>query len=147
MVVILVWAKYFGPKPQVVPPGTNRPTQSAPAPAGGTSSAPAAGQTPAPATATNPRGHATAVAATPAVKVEPRGESQERTIVVENDLYRVEFSNRGAVVKSWKLKKYLDDAKPRQVLDLVHPEAATQTEGWPLALALDDPEMEKAANG
>jgi len=55
--------------------------------------------------------------------------SQERTVVIENDLYRVEISNRGAVVKSWQLKKYQDDAKPRRVLDVVHPEAAQQTGG------------------
>ena len=144
MVVILVWAKYFGPKPPVTPPGGNRPVQSAPAstsPASATpNSAPSApGQA-------SPGGRATAVAATPTVKVEPHADTQERTIAIENDLYRVEFSNRGAVVKSWKLKKYFDDAKPPQVLDLVHPEAAAQTNGWPLSVALDDHELEAAAN-
>ena len=62
--------------------------------------------------------------------------------MVENDLYRVEFSNRGAVVKSWQLKKYLDDSKPQRVLDVVHPEAAQQTGGWPFALVLDDEQLE-----
>jgi len=67
--------------------------------------------------------------------------------VVENDLYRVEFSNRGAVVKSWQLKKYLDDSKPQRVLDVVHPEAAQQTGGWPFALVVDDEQLQSAANG
>ena len=67
--------------------------------------------------------------------------------MVENDLYRVEFSNRGAVVKSWQLKKYTDDSKPPRILDLVHPDAAQQTGGWPFAVALNDQQQESAANG
>jgi len=66
--------------------------------------------------------------------------------VVENDLYRVEFSNRGAVVKSWQLKKYTDDSKPPRILDLVHADAAQQTGGWPFAVALNDEQQESAAN-
>jgi YidC/Oxa1 family membrane protein insertase len=144
MAVILLWAKYFGPKPPLVSPQANRPAQSAPAttPQGtpGTSNAPAQ-----PGSA-SPRGSVTGISAVPAAKVEPRGETQERTLVVENDLYRVEFSNHGAVVKSWQLKKYTDDAKPPRVLDVVHPEAAQQTGGWPFALALGDEQLETAAN-
>jgi len=67
-------------------------------------------------------------------------------VVIENDLYRVEISNRGAVVKSWQLKHYMDDAKPPRVLDVVHPEAAQQTGGWPFAVVLDDEQLGKAAN-
>ena len=50
----------------------------------------------------------------------------------------MEFSNHGAVVKSWQLKKYLDDSKPQRVLDVVHPDAAKETDGWPFALVLDE---------
>src|SRR5579859_4260446 len=57
-----------------------------------------------------------------------------------------EFSNRGAVVKSWQLKKYTDDSKPPRILDLVHPDAAQQTGGWPFAVALNDQQQEAAAN-
>src|SRR5260370_37745155 len=71
----------------------------------------------------------------------PAADSQERTIVVENALYRVEFSNRGAVVKSWQLKNYKDDSKPQKTLDLVHPQAAAETGGWPLALVFDEPQL------
>src|SRR5260370_17642074 len=78
--------------------------------------------------------------------IAPKADTEERRFVVENELYRVEFSSRGAVVKSWQLKKYTDDAKPPRVLDLVHPDAAKQTGGWPLALALDDEQLETAAN-
>ena len=87
---------------------------------------------------------ATRAAAPPASPA--KADTQERIIVVENELYRVEFSNRGAVVKSWQLKKYTDDSKPPRVLDVVHPEAAQQTGGWPFSLAVSDPNFERAAN-
>jgi YidC/Oxa1 family membrane protein insertase len=55
----------------------------------------------------------------------------ESTTVVENELYRITFSNRGAQVKSWILKKYKDDdGKP---LDLVNQDAAAKF-GFPLSL-------------
>ncbi len=73
-------------------------------------------------------------------------DSEERTIVVESDLYRVEFANRGAVVKSWQLKKYMDDSKPQRVLDVVHPQASQQLGAWPFSLMLDDANLQNAAN-
>ncbi len=137
--VIILWAKFFGPKPPVLPPQANRPAQSAPAtpgpvtsPAANASQANAAPATMAPATA---------------VSIAVRGDSQERTIVVENKLYRVEIANRGAVVKSWQLKGYMDDAKPQRVLDVVHPDASQQTGGWPFSVVLDDEQLQNAANG
>ena len=50
--------------------------------------------------------------------------------VVENDLYRIVFTNHGAQVKSWVLKKYKDDKG--QPLDLVNPASASF--GLPLGL-------------
>jgi YidC/Oxa1 family membrane protein insertase len=138
MGVILLWAKYFGPKPQVPSPQANRPAQSAPATPGPAIS-PAASTSQAPNTAT-------ANSSAPALSVTPKSDSNERTIVIENDLYRVEISNRGAVVKSWQLKKYMDDAKPQRVLDVVHPAASQQTGGWPFAVVLDDEQLQNAAN-
>jgi YidC/Oxa1 family membrane protein insertase len=141
MVVILVWAKYFGPKPPVQPPQANRPAQTAPATSGAaTATSPAA-------LGSQATGTPAAMAAAAPASVPRRSDSQERTITIENNLYRVEISNQGAVVKSWKLKKYLDDAKPQRVLDLVHPEASQQTGGWPFALILDDEQQQNAANG
>ena len=57
----------------------------------------------------------------------------ESTTVIENELYRVTFSNRGAQVKSWILKKYKDD--DGNPLDLVNQAAATKF-GYPLSLYL-----------
>ena len=55
----------------------------------------------------------------------------QSTTVVENELYRITFSNRGGEVTSWILKRYTNyDGKP---LDLVHP-AAAEKFGYPLAI-------------
>jgi YidC/Oxa1 family membrane protein insertase len=137
MGVILIWAKYFGPKPPVQQPQANRPAATAPATPGPAASSPA-NTAQAPATP--------AIAPAVPVSVTPKGDAQERSIVIENTLYRVEISNRGAVVKSWQLKNYKDDAKPQRVLDVVHPDASQQTGGWPFSLVLDDEQLQNAAN-
>ncbi len=55
----------------------------------------------------------------------------EGTYVIETDLARMVFSNRGAVVRSWILKKYKDAAG--QPLELVHPAGAAQA-GYPFSI-------------
>jgi len=139
MAVILLWARFFAQKPPVVPPQANRAAQTATPSPGSRAQAP-------PASTALPQGRATAISGSAPTNAAPKSDTQERTITVENDLYRVEFSNHGAVVKSWQLKKYLDDAKPQRVLDVVHPEAAQQTDGWPFALVLDDDQLTSAVN-
>ena len=62
----------------------------------------------------------------------------ETTTTVENELYRITFSNKGAEVRSWLLKKQQDsDGKP---LDLVHAQAAEKF-GYPLSLFTYDPAL------
>jgi YidC/Oxa1 family membrane protein insertase len=146
MGVILVWLRWFAPKPPVLPPASSPATQSGPGATGGApSTAPSPGassqKTPAPVGA--PAAKASASAAPAAA---PKAEAQETAIVVENSLYHVEFSNRGGVVKSWQLKSYRDDNKPQRVLDVVHPQSSEQTGGWPFALVLDDAEAQRVAN-
>ena len=58
--------------------------------------------------------------------------SSESEIVVENDVYKITFTNRGAQVKSWVLKKFTDDSE-KKPLDLVNPSAAAKY-GYPLSL-------------
>jgi YidC/Oxa1 family membrane protein insertase len=58
--------------------------------------------------------------------------STETETVIENDLYRITFTNRGAQVKSWILKKFDNDAQNGR-LDLVNT-AAAQKYGYPLSL-------------
>ncbi|MGA9964080.1 MAG: membrane protein insertase YidC, partial [Terriglobales bacterium] len=56
--------------------------------------------------------------------------ASESEPVVENDLYRITFTNRGAQVKSWILKKFTDDKE--QPLDLVN-KLAAEKYGYPLS--------------
>ncbi|MBM3810880.1 MAG: membrane protein insertase YidC [Acidimicrobiia bacterium] len=59
--------------------------------------------------------------------------SSEETIRVETDLYQIDFSNRGAVIKSWVLKNYQDSTgKP---LELLNARAIGKT-GYPFSIRL-----------
>jgi YidC/Oxa1 family membrane protein insertase len=71
--------------------------------------------------------------------------SEEKLVVIESPLYVVELSNRGGVVRSWKLKKYSDEEKPPHLLDLVNNSAAQQL-GWPFSVVLSDAQLEAKAN-
>ena len=104
--------KYF---PQPTPAEKPVPAQTAPSP----STAPAAATSSA------------AVVAAPVVNASKQAASESET-VIENDLYRITFTNRGAQVKSWILKKFDNDAQNGR-LDLVNP-AAAQKFGYPLSL-------------
>jgi YidC/Oxa1 family membrane protein insertase len=79
-----------------------------------------------------------ASAATPAVSALAESET-----TVENDLYKIVFTNRGGRVKQWILKHYEDSAgKP---LDLVQPQIAAQF-GYPLSLFTYEPELTNQVN-
>jgi len=62
----------------------------------------------------------------------PQEATSESETVVENGLYRIVFTNRGAQVKSWVLKSYKDRPNGNP-LDLVNSEAAKKY-GYPLSL-------------
>jgi YidC/Oxa1 family membrane protein insertase len=65
---------------------------------------------------------------------------------VESGVYHVELSNKGAVAHKWILEKYTDESTPPRALDLVHADAAAQFGGWPLAVVMDDAQLESRAN-
>ncbi|HEU4636234.1 MAG TPA: membrane protein insertase YidC [Edaphobacter sp.] len=120
MIAVFFGLSYYRQKtnPKTVSPNSPAATQPAQTTA---PAAPAAQAAPAAAAAPS-----TSAAATPAVQA-----SSESTTVVENELYRIEFTNRGAQVKSWLLKQYKDsDGHP---LNLVHTQAADKF-GYPLSL-------------
>ncbi len=108
-------------------------------------SAPAAQTTeatnqPAPALGSTPSAGASksGAAAGPVQVVQAAAES---TTIVENELYRITFSNRGGQATSWILKKYHDnDGNP---LDLVHAGAAKQF-GYPLSLYTYDANLTRS---
>ncbi len=112
--------------------------------------APAAASNAVPPPAAIPSNRVTGAAKTVApvaAAVSIRSASAETSVVIESELYHVEISNRGGVVRSWQLKKFTDDRKPPRPLDLVHADAARQSGLWPFSLALDDAQQEAAANG
>jgi YidC/Oxa1 family membrane protein insertase len=111
--------KKFLPTP---PPPQQQPAQSVPA------------QPAPPATATTAK--APAVPASTGATKQAAGETET---VLENDLYRITFTNRGAQVKSWILKKFDNEAENGR-LDLVNPAAASQF-GYPLSLWTYDPDL------
>ncbi len=78
----------------------------------------------------------------PAAATHHKAATGEIETVVENDLYRIVFTNRGGQAKSWVLKKYKDEKG--QPLDLVNP-AATQY-GLPLALYTYDDKLRDQLN-
>ena len=69
--------------------------------------------------------------------------SLETDTTVENELYKIVFTNRGAQVKNWILKKYSDSSgKP---LDMVQQQAAARF-GLPLSLFTYDPNLTSQLN-
>jgi YidC/Oxa1 family membrane protein insertase len=111
------FTKKYGPPPAV--PTTNQTTQTQ----AGSSAAETAAKLP----------------AVPVPVGVTKQASTETETVIENDLYRITFTNRGAQVKSWILKRFDNDAQNGR-LDLVNPEAAAKY-GYPLSLWTFDEEL------
>lgn len=143
IMVVLLGAQFFMGKfgqqrPAAPPPTTsNAPTPktedkpAAPGPTASTSTS-----TPARSVAAKP---ATAVAALPAKQA-----SSETETIVENDLIKVVFTNKGALVKSWILKKHLSDDR-NSPLDMVNKRAADAL-GYPMSLFTWDENLRNKLN-
>lgn len=69
--------------------------------------------------------------------------SAEAETVVENDLYKITFTNHGALAKSWILKKYKDDKG--NPLELIN-HAVAERMGLPLSLWTYDESLRKKLN-
>lgn len=75
--------------------------------------------------------------------IQPVREEREEGILVETSLYQALWSNRGAVLKSWKLKKHKDDNKEN--LELVS-SRSQDINIYPFSLQTDDPSFDDAIN-
>ncbi|HEY5028620.1 MAG TPA: membrane protein insertase YidC, partial [Candidatus Angelobacter sp.] len=129
--VVLGVMQYFMPKPKTPPDKGQQPSQQALEKPGPTA-VPIASSTPVP-----PRSHAAPI------KGPVKTAAAEAESVLETAAYRITFTNRGASVKSWILKKFKDDAgKP---FDLVNPTVAGQL-GYPLSFFAYDKDLEKKLN-
>jgi len=124
MGVVLFLTPYFFPGPE---PSPEPPPQKAPASPAEVASNRQQGQPPA-AQAASPE---QAPQETARIQAE-----QEQTYTIETDLFRVQFSNRGAVVTSWVLKQYRDSQG--NPLELVNREGAAKV-GYPFSVELLEP--------
>lgn len=130
MLLLVLAQQFLLPKPKNEPktqPQTQQTAQNSTAPTPNAGSAPAA---------------AAPVPAMPASAVQASAEAET---VIENDLYRIVFTNRGGQVKSWVLKKFKDN-NGKLGLELVHPQAAAEY-GQPLSLWTWDEGLRKKLNG
>ena len=131
-VAVLVLWEVIAPKPPA-------PEPARPIPSAVSSSASSAPPAPRPAPTGRPAPEPSPAAAVPEISA-----PAEERIVVDRPLYRAVFSNRGAVLVSYILKKYDDDE--RQPLEMVHFDPAAR----PSDLSLDfgaDADATRAANG
>ena len=87
---------------------------------------------------------ATTAPAPPSAPAVTKQAASETETVIESDLYRITFTNRGAQVKSWILKKFDNDAEKGE-LDLVNPTTAALY-GYPLSLYSYDEELRGRLN-
>jgi len=129
LVVLLGYQYFFKPKPETnpAPVQTQAQTQAA-----------AAGQAPAAQPAQTTAVSGQAASGMPAVAA-----ALETETTVENEQYKIVFTNRGAQVKQWILKKYNDTAgKP---LDMVQQQASAQF-GLPLSLYTYEPALTSQVN-
>jgi YidC/Oxa1 family membrane protein insertase len=128
LAVILSFLVLYGYQAMFPPPKPPAPAPAAQAQPGASEVESARPGSPSAAPATPPQ--PAAAAAQPVV-----ADAREREIVAENDSVRAVFSTRGAVLTSWRLKKYFgEDGLP---LDLVPARVPAGSER-PFALAVDD---------
>ena len=130
--VVLMGMQYFtpapAPPPAKPPQQQSKPSQAVTQPATTAAAAPGAK----PAQPSKPAAGAGVIVA-----------DQDGTAVVETDLYRITFSNRGAVVRSWILKKFKDSNG--KLLELVNPQANGKTV-FPLAVRFHVDQSAEALN-
>ncbi len=133
-VVLFIGLNYLRGKKPVAPVGAPTAAQQAALPPAQAVPQPQPGPSPA------------AMAATPAARAaatKPIAANAEQTTVIENELYRIVFTNRGAQVKSWILKKYKDEAG--HPLDLVHTKGSLVA-GLPLSVFAYDATLRNQLN-
>jgi YidC/Oxa1 family membrane protein insertase len=84
---------------------------------------------------------------TPAAAVQAYEEAKaqaEAQVLVDTSLYQAVWSNRGASLRSWKLKTHLDENKDG--LELVS-RGAAEVGKFPFSLRTEDADLDKTANG
>jgi YidC/Oxa1 family membrane protein insertase len=70
-------------------------------------------------------------------------ETREKQIVIETSLFKAVWSNKGAVLKSWRLKEHLDEEG--EPLELISGRSAAM-DRFPFILSTDDPVFDNLIN-
>jgi YidC/Oxa1 family membrane protein insertase len=134
--IFLSFLVLYGYQVLVLKPAADKAKREAPA-AATTAGAPARGPA-AGTTGTTPGATVEAPTAQAPVLTEPAvSDAAERDVVVETRTIRAVFTNRGARLKSWKLKSYLDLRKRPQELVPSYLDASAAR---PFDLMVDDPD-------
>ena len=141
--------EYFRPK-QTEPPPPQQQAQSSPAAPSSEGPTGLAGST------NQPGSQASAPASPSAQQLPQIGAAAETETTIENEWYRITFTNRGGQVKHWILKHYYDTggAEHGRNLDLVQQQAADHVAhlqdgphvGYPLALYTYEPALTTQIN-
>lgn len=139
MIAVLAVTTYLMPKQPDPAPAKSAPKAAAQTPAP-EAPKPQAPSTQAAASAAKP-GATKAGEAPKVVRIQGAG---EETLRVETDLYLVTFSNRGAVARSWVLKKFTDSKG--KALELVNPKA-TERYGYPFQFRFHGNQSADLLNG
>jgi YidC/Oxa1 family membrane protein insertase len=140
IVILLGYQYFFKPKTDTVTPATTQ-SQSQAATAAAPGSAAATGESAAGtnvASGVSQAAKGRAPGAAPAIVA-----TTESVTTVENELYKIVLTNRGAQVKHWILKKYKDTAG--QPLDLVQPQTSAKF-GLPLSYFTYEPALTTELN-
>jgi len=77
------------------------------------------------------------------IDFQPVSEESEEEIVVETPLYRAVWINRGAQLKSWRLKEYKDENGENLELISVR---SLELDRYPFLLSTDDPDFDNRIN-
>ena len=149
--VVLGLLQFILPKPPQPPAQQQQQTQPTPQ-----SAAAQPSNTPAPPTAPTPAGKRggkpAAKAPAAATKIPVKQADKEAESVLDNGIYRIAFTNRGAVVKSWVLVEKNKDGSYRYTdnsgkpFDLVNPTVAPQL-GYPFSLLTYDQSLKSINDG
>ena len=74
---------------------------------------------------------------------QPTADDKQRQIIIDTPLYRAAWSNKGALLKSWMLKEFLDENK--EDLELISP-SASGVDKYPFMLSTEDPQFDSVIN-
>ena len=135
LAIVLSFVVLYGYQAMFPPPEPIKPAPAAQTPAAPAAGAPAATPGAAPPQAETAAPVEQAAGAAPVV-----ADTAERDVTFENGSVRGVFSTRGGVIKSWRLKKYLNAAN--EPLELV-PQDAPAGLPKPFTLSVNDPTLSK----